>query len=128
MLLRISIMFMLFLLGQPVFAESTPPVNSAIRAHVEQIRAGKVVSVADQVLSSTVVLPALYERRNYKPVWSNAQATRQLIEALEKIEGDGLVSSDYHLPAILELEKNRPGHLPTMAAGLDMLKTDASSS
>lgn len=125
MLLRISIIFMLFLLSQPVFAESTPPVNSSIRAHVEQIRAGKVVNVADQILSSTVVLPAFYERRDYKPVWSNAQATRQLIEALEKMEGDGLVSSDYHLPAILELEKNSPGHLPTMAAGLDMLKTDA---
>jgi len=101
------------------------PQVEAIRAQVEQIRAGTALIVAGQTISSALVLPSLYERRDYKPAWDNPQAARQLIEVLGQVDSDGLVSNDYHLSVILELQRNNPDRDPATAAGLDILKTDA---
>jgi murein L,D-transpeptidase YcbB/YkuD len=101
------------------------PQAVAIRAHVEQIRAGNDLTIAGQTISSVLVLPSLYERRDYSPVWDNPQAERQLIETLEHVDSDGLISKDYHLPVILKLQANNPVRDPATVASLDILKTDA---
>lgn len=125
MLVRISIAILLMFSGQPVFATSMLPQTETIRTHVEQIREGSTLTIAGQTISSAVVLPALYERRGYTPVWDNPQAVRQLIETLEHVENDGLISNDYHLPVILKLQANNLVGDPATAAGLDLLMTDA---
>ena len=125
MLQRISTILLFLLINQTVYGEPTSQVVSEIRANVQQIRAGMAVSVAGQTISSSVVLPALYEHSNYMPIWTSPQVTRQLIDALEQIERDGLDSNDYHLPVIMELEENHPDHDPSIAAGFDLLKTDS---
>ena len=125
MLVRISIAILLMFAGQPVFATSMLPQTETIRTHVEQIREGSTLTIAGQTISSAVVLPALYERRGYTPVWDNPQAVRQLIETLEHVENDGLISNDYHLPVILKLQANNLVGDPATAAGLDLLMTDA---
>lgn len=125
MLVRISIAILLMFSGQPVFATSMLPQTETIRTHVEQVREGSTLTIAGQTISSAVVLPALYERRGYTPVWDNPQAVRQLIETLEHVENDGLISNDYHLPVILKLQANNLVGDPATAAGLDLLMTDA---
>jgi murein L,D-transpeptidase YcbB/YkuD len=125
MLVRLVSIAFLLMIAQSVSGATISLQADAIKARVQQIRAGTTVSVAGQTISSAVVLPALYERRNYLPVWSNPQSTLQLIEALEQIDSDGLVSDDYHLPVILTLQTNNPDPDPAAAAGLDILKTDA---
>ena len=125
MLVRISIAILLMFAGQPVFATSMLPQTETIRTHVEQVREGSTLTIAGQTISSAVVLPSLYERRGYTPVWDNPQAVRQLIETLEHVENDGLISNDYHLPVILKLQANNLVGDPATAAGLDLLMTDA---
>ncbi|MBW2504252.1 MAG: L,D-transpeptidase family protein, partial [Deltaproteobacteria bacterium] len=124
MLIRILLVVLVFSY-QTGFGASVLPVADVIRDKVEQIRAGTTLDVGGQTVSSVLVLPALYERYNYTPIWNNPRAVRQLIEALEQVINDGLVSSDYHLPAILALHAdNSDRELPT-AADLDILMTDA---
>jgi murein L,D-transpeptidase YcbB/YkuD len=125
MLVRISIAILLLFAGQPVFATSMLSQTEAIRAQVEQVREGRTLTIAGQTISSVLVLPSLYERRDYAPVWDNPHAIRQLIEALEQVESDGLISNDYHLPVILKLQANNLAGDPATAAGLDILMTDA---
>jgi len=126
MLVRISIAILLMLAAQqPVFGTSMSPQAEAIRTHVEEVRASSTLNIAGQTISSTLVLPSLYERRNYAPVWDNPQAVRQLIETLEHVDNDGLIGNDYHLPIILKLQTNNHAGDPTTAAGLDILMTDA---
>ncbi|MBW2474853.1 MAG: L,D-transpeptidase family protein [Deltaproteobacteria bacterium] len=125
MLVRISIAILFIFAGQPVFGTSLLPQVEAIRTYVEQVRAGSNLTIAGQTISSILVLPSLYERRDYAPVWDNPHAVRQLIEALEQVESDGLISSDYHLPVIQKLHANNPAGDPETAAGLDILMTDA---
>jgi murein L,D-transpeptidase YcbB/YkuD len=125
MLVRISIVILFLFATQPVFGTPMSPQAVAIRAHVEQIRAGNDLTIAGQTISSVLVLPSLYERRDYSPVWDNPQAERQLIETLEHVDSDGLISKDYHLPVILKLQANNPVRDPATVASLDILKTDA---
>jgi len=113
------------LAAQPVFGTSMSPQAEAIRSHVEEVRASSTLNIAGQTISSTLVLPSLYERRNYAPVWDNPQAVRQLIETLEHVDNDGLIGNDYHLPIILKLQTNNHAGDPANAAGLDILMTDA---
>ena len=82
MFVRVSIVVFLLFTAQPVLGVTMSPEAEAIRAQVEQIRAGTALTVAGQTISSAQVLPSLYERRDYAPVWDNPQAVRQLIEAL----------------------------------------------
>lgn len=125
MLVRISIAILLMFASQPVFGTSILPQAEAIRSHVEQVRAGSALTIAGQTISSALVLPSLYERRDYAPVWENPQAVRQLIETLGHVDNDGLISNDYHLPVILKLQANNLVGDPASAAGLDILMTDA---
>jgi L,D-transpeptidase YcbB len=125
MLVRISIVFLLLFSAQPAPGATMTPQADAIRARIEQIRAGSTLTVSGQKVSSTLVLPALYERRDYAPMWNNPLAARQLITALQQADSDGLDNNDYHLPALLALQTNNPGPDPATAAGLDILKTDA---
>ena len=124
MLVRISAI-LLMLAVQPVFGTSMSPQTETIRTHVEQVRASGNLTIAGQTISSALVLPSLYENRDYAPVWDNPQAVRQLIETLEHADNDGLISNDYHLPAILKLQASNLVGDPAIAAGLDILMTDA---
>jgi len=125
MLVRIAIVLFALSAVPQVFGAPTSAAADEIRRQVEQIRAGAEVAVAGQTISSALVLPAFYERRAYAPAWTSPLAVRQLIEALQQVDSDGLVSDDYHLPAILALQAEAPRHDPAIAAGFDMLMTDA---
>ncbi len=125
MLVRISLVLLLLFITQPVLGTPISPQAEAIRVQIEQIRAGTALTVSGQTISSALVLPSLYERLDYAPVWDNPQAVRQLIEALEHVDSDGLINNDYHLPAILELQANNSVRDPATNAGLDILQTDA---
>jgi len=125
MLIRLSIIFLLLFAGQTAFGEQLSSEIETIKTRVELIRAGNDLNISGQTISSTLVLPALYERRNYTPLWSNPQSVLQLIEVLKQVDSDGLASNDYNLQVILEMEAKSPVLDPATAADLDILRTDA---
>ncbi len=104
------------------------PVAEALRLRLEGVEPEVGLSVDACRYSSWSVLPRLYERRGYHPVWTSPEAVDQLVAAIRKSYKEGLNPKEYSLDVILEsLEKYPVGQAsdPTQAAFLDMLLTDA---
>ena len=111
-------------LWQPVTAIAG--VSATIRAEVERIHSGECVSVGDCPIASTIVLPALYEKYDYQPIWKNPDAVSQLVAAIEASHLDGLDPDDYHLADIRRMQaKLAAGSDQATQASLDLVLTDS---
>ena len=60
-----------------------PDVSSYIRSQIDRMRSGDCVEIDDCPISSTIVLPALYEKYGYQLIWENADTVSQLVAAIE---------------------------------------------
>lgn len=103
-------------------------VRGEIAKHVETLRSNGILTVQNVQISSITVLPALYERFDFRPVWGKEESVDQLILVLENIEDDGLKPSDYHLSLLKKLRTKliveEPGS-PALLAEFDMLLSDS---
>lgn len=61
----------LLLHGLPAVAN---PVEDGIRQRVEVLRSGATLEVDGQVITSTTIIPLLYERRGFTPAWKHVDA------------------------------------------------------
>jgi murein L,D-transpeptidase YcbB/YkuD len=123
-----SLLALLALLVPVISVATGNPVSDSIHSRVAAIQNGQRVHIHDTTLASTIVLPALYARRDYTPVWSNPVSVRQLIGAIENIVTEGLNPADYNLATLsLLLEQNSKTGLtnPKRSADLDLLLTDS---
>ena len=121
---------------------ASPPTTEQ-RLVAEQIRtrieaAGVVADLragGEPVYASTV-LPKFYERRLYRPAWSDPRGPTgladDLVSALRRADLEGLRSEDYHLASIEAVlaaaradDKHGPALDPDRWAELDLLLTDA---
>ena len=76
----LSLLFLLCLvLSNPLLAANGKADRDQIRQHVEQIRAGESLEIENSLVSSVLVLPALYEKRQFAPVWTREDSISQLI-------------------------------------------------
>ena len=111
------------------FAESSDrAVNDAIRARVETLQSGSDLVIQGATVASTTVLPALYQRRDFAPVWTNPRAIKQLFDAVRNIDEDGLDPEDYHLATLEKLQTEVGSEAsvnPARRADLDVLLTDS---
>ena len=107
--------------GSPV-AETGP--DQVIAAAIEVAHSGGKVVVDGEPLASGIVLPELYQRRGFRPAWTNPVATDGLLRAIRESAGDGLDPADYHLAAI-ERARASNAATPDTQAHLDLLLTDA---
>ena len=107
-------------------AAACADISTSIRAEVERIRSGECASVADCPIASTIVLPALYEKYDYQPIWANADSVRQLVAAIESSHLDGLNPEDSHLGELsrLQAELSSGGNSATQAS-LDLVQTES---
>jgi murein L,D-transpeptidase YcbB/YkuD len=106
-----------------------PPVvvdhaKRTIAATIESLRAGEAVAIDGETLDSTVVLPELYRRRDFRLAWIDREAQEELVRAVQASFEDGLDPNDYHLAAIERLRR-AGSPTPEARAQLDMLLTDA---
>jgi murein L,D-transpeptidase YcbB/YkuD len=111
-------------LCQSVAASSD--VSAHIRAWIERIRAGDCVEIDDCPISSTIVLPALYEKYNYRPIWTNPESVSQLLSEIEGSPQDGLDPEDYHLTGIRRLQSRLAQAAgPEVRAEFDLVLSDS---
>ena len=97
-------------------ASAADPVISSV---VAALRAEGSPVVAGTTLSSRKMLPELYERRGFEPLWSST-ASANLLKAIEDSVALGFVPEDYHLAALRRLHASG-GSTPE----LDLVLTDA---
>jgi murein L,D-transpeptidase YcbB/YkuD len=98
--------------------------DQVIAAAVETMHGGGKVVIENEPLASVIVLPELYERRGFKPAWTNPAVVDELVRAIRESADDGLDPADYHLAAIERLRAATPP-TPERQARLDLLLTDA---
>ncbi len=101
-------------------------VQDHIRDRVELIRKGFKVTASGSRLASRIVLPALYEKQNFRPLWKNPYSVDQLFSVLESIDREGLNPADYHLPKLKKLRQRLQANSDAQTQGdYDLLLTDA---
>lgn len=82
--------------------------------------------MANCPIASRIVLPALYEKYQYRPIWNNPNAVEQLLAAIEESAADGLDPEDYHRSGIRHLQErltNNP--TPIWRAEYDLVLSDS---
>ena len=102
-------------------------VTEAIKEKVEQIKVKHKLKVGNSQISSFRVLPRLYQRRNFRPIWTVTVMKEELIGAIEDTYREGLDPNDYHLEEIRRLSakaSSSKAKTPQMLASLDILLTD----
>jgi murein L,D-transpeptidase YcbB/YkuD len=97
--------------------------TTIISARVGQLLNGVEVKIGRAPIASTVVLPAFYERREFRPAWADPRNLDALLSAVRDSTAEGLNPLDYHLTDLEALRAAAPG--PEREADLDMLATDA---
>ncbi|HKK08564.1 MAG TPA: L,D-transpeptidase family protein, partial [Gemmatimonadota bacterium] len=110
------------------------PVQEKLRERIEAAGEPARLSVDGTEIEATSSLPLFYERRAYRPAWTDAHgalpALDSLVAAIGRADGQGLDPADYHLDAIrvAAREARRPGPVAADAGrlvDLELLATDA---
>ena len=125
MIQRVCFLLFCLFFSPVLLSADTSAISDQIRQRVERIRADGDVVVAGQMIASQLVLPAIYERRGYTPLWTRTDSVTQLMTALENIADDGLDAADYHLPELKALRAQATTADAAYAADYDILLTDS---
>lgn len=117
------------------FAIASPARASAdaerdlLHSQIERLRAGADVSVAGARIGSREVLPRIYERRDYRPLWTNSRSVDKLLDAIPAAYDEGLDPNDYHIDELRRVLGSdvspRMPDVPAERANVDLLLTDA---
>lgn len=111
----------------PAFATAEIPVSGHIRQHMLALKQSGELALEGVPIASRQVVPKLYERRNYSPVWSNTDSVQQLFDQIRLAYDEGLTPGDYHLDKLKSLQlqlEQTPGE-PSISATYDVLLSDA---
>ncbi len=111
-------------------------VAERIRTRIEAAGVAMELRAAGEPVYASLVLPSFYERRLYRPAWSDERGPTRLaddlLDALRRADLEGLRSEDYHLHGIEAVlaavradAKRGPALAPDRWAELDLLLTDA---
>lgn len=123
-LLRVYLLSLLCLL--PLVGTAAGTVSDGIRQYVDRIAAGEQLELAGSPIASVVVLPALYEKYDYQPIWQNPDSIRQLVAAIDAIYLEGLNPTDYHSETIQRLlQEQETPNVQTRQAELDIVLSDS---
>jgi murein L,D-transpeptidase YcbB/YkuD len=98
--------------------------SEVLRAQVGRLRAGAEVVAAGARIGSREVLPQIYERRDFHPLWTHAQSVDGLLAAIAASYDEGLDPTDYHLTELQRALGTTP-ESATERADVDLLLTDA---
>jgi murein L,D-transpeptidase YcbB/YkuD len=122
--------------GQVDLRSPAELVAERIRTRIEAADLVMELRAAGEPVYASLVLPSFYERRLYRPAWSDERGPTRLaddlIDALRRADLEGLRSEDYHLHVIEAVlaavrvdAKRGPALAPDRWAELDLLLTDA---
>jgi murein L,D-transpeptidase YcbB/YkuD len=121
---RLFLLVFMIVQATGLVAAPDPDVRNAISARVEQIGSAAGLEIQGEAISSVIVIPALYQGRDYSPLWTNRDSIQQLLDAIRSIGADGLDPADYHLAALEQLQVSSKASAEQQAE-YDLLLTDS---
>ena len=118
----------------PAASDLSDQVREFLRNRIET--AGIPARVGEELIHASAMLPRFYERRGYRPAWSDNDGPLSLVEALIRViqtaDLEGLDPADYHLAKVetvlAEISQSQRGKKPVSPrrlVDLDLLLTDA---
>ncbi|KPJ73462.1 hypothetical protein AMJ52_03675 [candidate division TA06 bacterium DG_78] len=137
MLIVITTAVNLFYTPSILFAQGlSDRVQEFLRSRIESVSGLPKISVGEELIYASVVLPVFYERRGFWPVWSNDDGLLPnvdvMVKAIRTAEHEGFNPNDYHIlridamvGEIRQNQKNKIPFDPRRFADLDLLLTDA---
>jgi len=99
-----------------------------IRQKAEHIRQFKEMYIADDSISGIFILPSLYERRDFRPAWTNQGNIEALMKLIKDMALEGLNPEDYHLTELQDLREeidNSPSPTVESRVNYDIMLSDA---
>jgi len=87
----------------PAAELSAGSVEDKIAALVATSGNGDGSSGTQTALDAAVVIPRLYQQRDYRPAWFGTRAVDELFQALNNGIAQGFQPSDFHLPQLMDL-------------------------
>jgi len=105
--------------GQSARVSVTPVLEELI----DSLRATGSLVIEGRTVHANPILLAAYERHDFEPIWSRRADLTALLRAVNAASSDGLDPDVYHRSALTGLSVLPLG--PDLAAGLDLLATDA---
>lgn len=103
------------------------PAAEAIAAELDALMHPEVTTVRGARIALAERIREFYSRRAFRPAWTHAGTTQQLLRALADSYKEGLDPADYHLPLLEQLASQvaAPGATHALRAQYDVLLTDA---
>jgi murein L,D-transpeptidase YcbB/YkuD len=126
-----------FIIGDAIPSQSmASSLQDLLRNRIESAGVPLKLAAEDESVYAAVALPAFYERRAYRPAWTNEKGplpeAKSLLNVIQKAEEHGLRPADYHLNKVenilSEARKKRKiftSPNPRLLVDLDLLLTDA---
>jgi murein L,D-transpeptidase YcbB/YkuD len=123
---RLFLFIFLVVQAAGLLAAQDSTVRNEISTRVEKIGTSAGLEIQGEAISSVIVIPALYQERNYSPLWTNQHSVQQLLDAIRSIGTDGLDPADYHLATLEQLQQQTGSKAsPSQLADFDILLTDS---
>lgn len=112
------------------------PLDEFLRNRIEAAGIPPQITVGNELIHASVVLPLFYERRAYVPAWCNSRGLQPqvdtLINSIRLADQEALRPNDYHLAKIAAIVESVQQQLaenkaldPRQLVDLDLLLTDA---
>lgn len=119
-----------------IFSKPLEQASEFLRNRIEAAGVPPKLSVGDEEIFASVMLPRFYENRIFTPAWSSEKGplpqADELVKAIQDADKEGLRASDYHLSSIestlaevKENQKKKKKLNPRRLVDLDLLLTDA---
>lgn len=114
-------------------AAAIPPLTMAedaaarLKARITNLEEHRTLQIGDETISTSGVLPAIYQEAGFMPLWSDRDTRSQLLAEIRDIEDDGLKPADYHIHALERLNPQAGGDAlpPDELVDRDLLLTDS---
>lgn len=104
-------------------------VSSRIRERIDQLWTTGELHIDGIAIASRDMLPDLYERNLFEPLWQNPINVRDLIAEISSSGEDGLSPEDYHLSTLLatrmRLDQENGAGAAALEGDCDILLTDS---
>lgn len=103
------------------------PAAALVQTRIEQLRNDKSLSIGDARVAAVMLVPEIYERRNFAPAWTRPENIEALLALIARAGEHGLEPGDYHQATLATLRaavKQQPTDVAARA-DLDLLLTDA---
>jgi len=99
-------------------------IRENIRCHIEQLEKDHALRKKGESIAFNAFLADFYRSNDFSPVWVKRSRIAEMLDAIKRVEADGLLPQDYHLSAIQEFYDNSPD-TPFLKARYELLLTDA---